>query len=66
MKSMEINRKYALIQLLPRLWLEVLAIIGLAILVAVMAGTRDDVSSFCQLLVFLRQPLFGYFPLSGE
>jgi ABC-type multidrug transport system fused ATPase/permease subunit len=61
-KSMEINRKYALIQLLPRLWLEVLAIIGLAILVAVMAGTRDDISSFLPTLGLFAATAFRILP----
>jgi ABC-type multidrug transport system fused ATPase/permease subunit len=65
-KSMEINRKYALIQLLPRLWLEVLAIIGLAILVAVMAGTRDDVSSFLPTLGLFAATAFRILPSIGR
>jgi len=65
-KSMEINRKYALIQLLPRLWLEVLAIIGLAILVAVMAGTRDDISSFLPTLGLFAATAFRILPSIGR
>ena len=65
-KSMEISRKYALIQLLPRLWLEVLAIIGLAILVAVMAGTRDDVSSFLPTLGLFAATAFRILPSIGR
>jgi ABC-type multidrug transport system fused ATPase/permease subunit len=65
-KSMEINRKYALIQLLPRLWLEVLAIIGLAILVAVMAGTREDVSSFLPTLGLFAATAFRILPSIGR
>ena len=65
-KSMEINRKYALIQLLPRLWLEVLAIIGLAILVAIMAGTRDDVSSFLPTLGLFAATAFRILPSIGR
>ena len=65
-KSMEISRKYTLIQLLPRLWLEVLAIIGLAILVAVMAGTRDDVSSFLPTLGLFAATAFRILPSIGR
>jgi ABC-type multidrug transport system fused ATPase/permease subunit len=65
-KSMAINRKYALIQLLPRLWLEVLAIIGLAILVAVMASTREDVSSFLPTLGLFAATAFRILPSIGR
>ena len=64
--SMDINRKYSLIQMLPRLWLEVLTIFGLAVLVFVMANTRDDISTFLPTLGLFAATAFRIIPSIGR
>ena len=50
--SMDINRKYSLIQMLPRLWLEVLTIFGLAVLVFVTPLESNLIFRFLNWLRF--------------
>jgi len=65
-ESMEINRKYSMIQMVPRLWLEVLTIIGLALLVIVMISTGSDVSSLLPTLGLFAATAFRVIPSIGR
>lgn len=64
--NMEINRKYLMIQIVPRLWLEVLTIVGLATLVLVMASTSSDVSSLLPTLGLFAAIAFRVIPSIGR
>ena len=63
---MEINRKYSMIQMVPRLWLEVLTIIGLALLVIVMISTGSEVSSLLPTLGLFAATAFRIIPSIGR
>ena len=65
-QSMEINRKYSMIQMIPRLWLEVLTIIGLALLVVIMISTGSDVSSLLPTLGLFAATAFRVIPSIGR
>jgi len=64
--SMEINRKYLMIQMVPRLWLEVLTTVGLATLVFVMVSTSSDVSSLLPTLGLFAAIAFRVIPSIGR
>lgn len=64
--SMEITRKFSLMQMLPRLWLEVIAIGSLAALVGVMTATSDDVTKILPVLGLFAATAFRVIPSIGR
>jgi ABC-type multidrug transport system fused ATPase/permease subunit len=64
--SMEISRKFSLMQMLPRLWLEVIAIASLVALVGVMTATSDDVTQILPVLGLFAATAFRVIPSIGR
>lgn len=64
--SMEITRKFSLMQMLPRLWLEVIAIASLVVLVGVMTATNDDVTQILPILGLFAATAFRVIPSIGR
>ena len=64
--SMDITRKFALMQMLPRLWLEVIAIASLVVLVGVMTATSEDVTRILPVLGLFAATAFRVIPSIGR
>ena len=64
--SMEITRKFSLMQMLPRLWLEVIAIASLVVLVGVMTASNDDVTQILPILGLFAATAFRVIPSIGR
>ena len=64
--SMEITRKFSLMQMLPRLWLEVIAIASLVVLVGVMTATSEDVTRILPVLGLFAATAFRVIPSIGR
>ena len=64
--SMDIARKFALMQMLPRLWLEVIAIASLVALVGVMTATSDGVTQILPVLGLFAATAFRVIPSIGR
>ena len=60
--SMEVDRKFVMLQSLPRLWLESLAITSLVVLVAAMIGSGDSVSQVLPVLGLFAATSFRIIP----
>lgn len=60
--SMDVDRRFTMIQLLPRLWLETLTVVGLAALVSVIVGSGASLSSILPLLGLFAATAFRVMP----
>jgi ABC-type multidrug transport system fused ATPase/permease subunit len=60
--SMEVDRKFVMLQSLPRLWLESLAITSLVVLVVAMIGSGDSVSQVLPVLGLFAATSFRIIP----
>jgi ABC-type multidrug transport system fused ATPase/permease subunit len=61
-KSMEVERRFMMLQILPRLTLELLAIVGLVVLVLAMIGSGDSVSQILPVLGLFAATSFRIIP----
>ena len=60
--SMEVDRRFMMLQVIPRLWLELLAIVGLVVLVLAMIGSGDSVSQILPVLGLFAATSFRIIP----
>ena len=60
--SMEVDRRFMMLQIIPRLWLELLAIVGLVVLVLAMIGSGDSVSQILPVLGLFAATSFRIIP----
>ena len=60
--SMEVDRRFMMLQVIPRLWLELLAIVGLVVLVLAMIGSGDSVSQILPVLGLFAVTSFRIIP----
>ena len=60
--NMDVDRRFVMVQLLPRLWLETLTMIGLATLVLIMVGTGSSISSIIPTLGLFAATAFRVMP----
>ena len=60
--SMEVERRFMMLQVIPRLWLELLAIVGLVVLVMAMISSGDSVSEVLPVLGLFAATSFRIIP----
>ena len=60
--NMDVDRRFNMVQLLPRLWLETLTMVGLATLVLIMVGTGSSISSILPTLGLFAATAFRVMP----
>jgi hypothetical protein len=60
--SMEVDRRFMMLQIIPRLWLELLAIVGLVVLVLAMIGSGDSVSQILPVIGLFAATSFRIIP----
>lgn len=60
--SMEVDRRFMMLQVIPRLWLELLAIVGLVVLVLAMISSGDSVSEVLPVLGLFAATSFRIIP----
>ena len=60
--SMEVDRRFMMLQIIPRLWLELLAIVGLVVLVMAMISSGDSVSEVLPVLGLFAATSFRIIP----
>ena len=60
--NMDVDRRFTMMQLLPRLWLETLTMIGLAALVLIMIGSGTSISSILPTLGLFAATAFRVMP----
>ena len=60
--SMEVDRRFMMLQVIPRLWLELLAIVGLVVLVMAMISSGDSVSEVLPVLGLFAATSFRIIP----
>jgi len=60
--SMEVDRRFMMLQVIPRLWLELLALVGLVVLVLAMISSGDSVSEVLPVLGLFAATSFRIIP----